>query len=106
MRAIAAAAVVLLASACSQDLETKAAQATGGDPRRGRQEIRNHGCASCHSIPGVPGAHALVGPPLDHIASRAYLAGMLPNSPDNMREWLMHPQRVKPKNAMPDVGLS
>jgi cytochrome c1 len=40
------------------------------------------------------------------MASRAYVAGMLPNTPDNMREWIMHPQRIKPKNAMPEVGLS
>lgn len=92
--------------ACKPDLSTKAAMVTGGDPERGKEEIRAHGCGACHSIPGVPGAHALVGPPLDHMASRAYVAGTLPNSPDNMREWIMHPQRVKPKNAMPDVGLT
>jgi cytochrome c1 len=54
----------------------------------------------------VPGATALVGPPLDHMARRAYVAGTLPNNPDNMRAWLMHPQQLKPNNAMPDVGLS
>jgi cytochrome c len=91
---------------CSEDRATKAAMATGGDPERGKIAIRRHGCGSCHSIPGVPGAHALVGPPLDHMASRAYVAGMLPNSSDNMRVWIMHPQKVKPGNAMPDVGLS
>jgi cytochrome c1 len=40
------------------------------------------------------------------MASRSYVAGMLPNSPDNLRRWIMHPQEVKPKNAMPDVGVS
>ena len=78
---------------------------TGGDPRRGKEELRRHGCISCHTIPGVPGATALVGPPLDHIASRPYVAGMLTNTPSNMREWIMHPQAVKPKNAMPDLGV-
>jgi len=93
------------AAACGEDVNAKAAQATGGDPVRGREEIRHHGCGACHSIPGVPGATALVGPPLDHMASRAYVAGMLPNTADNMREWIMHPQKVKPKNAMPDMGV-
>jgi cytochrome c1 len=91
---------------CKDDLFTKAAMVTGGDPTRGREEIRAHGCGACHTIPGVPGAHALVGPPLDHMASRAYVAGTLPNNPDNMREWIMHPQKVKPRTAMPDVGLT
>jgi cytochrome c len=101
--------VVLLGAAfvlaCNQDRETKAAMVTGGDPKRGKDALRHHGCGACHSIPGVPGANALVGPPLEHVASRAYVAGMLPNTPDNMREWIMHPQSVKPKNAMPDLGI-
>jgi cytochrome c1 len=96
----------LVASACKEDLAEKAAMMTGGDPSRGKSQIRAKGCAACHSVPGVPGATALVGPPLDHMASRVYLAGTLPNSPDNMREWIMHPQKIKPKNAMPDVGLT
>jgi cytochrome c len=95
-----------LVLSCREDLEMKAAMATGGDPKRGKAEIRDHGCGTCHSIPGVPGAHALVGPPLDHMASRSYVAGTLPNTSDNMREWILHPQKIKPKNAMPDVGLS
>jgi cytochrome c2 len=48
----------------------------------------------------------MVGPPLEHIAGRSYLAGMLPNTPDNMVTWLRHPQQVVPGNAMPDLGLS
>jgi cytochrome c1 len=91
---------------CREDLDMKAAMATGGDPKRGKEEIRHHGCSACHSIPGVPGANALVGPPLDHMASRSYVAGTLPNTSDNMRAWILHPQKIKPKNAMPDVGLS
>jgi cytochrome c1 len=102
----AAVALAGLSGGCRDDLATKAAMVTGGDPHRGKAGIRTHGCAACHSVPGVPGANALVGPPLDHMASRAYVAGTLPNSPDNMREWLMHPQKIKPKNAMPDVGLT
>ena len=97
---------LLCVAACQDGVEKKAAMLTGGDPVRGKEEIRHHGCGSCHSIPGVPGAHALVGPPLDHMASRGYVAGMLPNTADNLRTWIMHPQAVKPRNAMPDVGLS
>ena len=96
----------IVAGGCSEDLDRKAAQMTGGDPKRGKEEIRRHGCGACHTIPGIAGAHALVGPPLDHMASRAYVAGTKPNSSDNMREWIMHPQKVKPDNAMPDVGLT
>jgi cytochrome c1 len=98
-------ALAAIASGCD-DAEKKAAEVTGGDPRRGREQIRERGCGTCHTIPGVPGATSLVGPPLDKLARRAYLAGTLPNTPSNLRTWITHPQQVKPGNAMPDVGLA
>lgn len=102
---------VVLAAACTalagcEDENQKAAMATGGDPVRGKVELRAHGCGTCHTIPGVPGATALVGPPLDHMASRAYVAGTLPNTPENMRAWILHPQQIKPRNVMPDTHAS
>src|SRR4051794_933168 len=94
-----------LFSGCSRDRESRAARMTGGSPEVGKEEIAHHGCGGCHSIPGIRAAHALVGPPLDHMASRSYVAGMLPNTSENMRVWLMHPQQVKPGNAMPELGV-
>lgn len=89
-----------------EDKAAKAAMVTGGNPDRGRMQAREHGCGSCHTIPGVPGATALVGPPLDKMAKRAYIAGTLPNTPSNLREWVAHPQKVKPNNAMPEVSMT
>jgi len=57
-------------------------------------------------VPGIPGAKGLVGPPLDHIASRAYVAGTLRNTPDNLRAWVQHPQRIHHPSAMPEMGMS
>ncbi len=96
----------LIALLGCEDKAAKAAMVTGGDPARGREQAREHGCGACHTIPGVPGAHALVGPPLDRMARRAYIAGTLPNTPANMREWIAHPQKVKPNNAMPEVSMT
>src|SRR3546814_8867343 len=48
-----------------------------GDVRAGRAAIETHGCASCHNIPGISGADATVGPPLDDWAQRVYIAGAL-----------------------------
>jgi cytochrome c2 len=78
----------------------------GGDPKRGADEIRNAGCGSCHRIPGIAGADGLVGPPLDVISRRIYLAGVLRNTPENMIAWLQNPQRFVPGNAMPNMNLS
>ena len=47
-----------------------------------------------------------MGPPLAGIASRAYIAGVLPNEPDNMLRWLLDPRAVDSLTAMPATGLS
>lgn len=86
-------------------IEARARAATGGDPQHGRDVMRQYGCDSCHTIPGVAGADALVGPPLDKFAKRAYVAGVMPNSPPNLERWLMHPRGVLP-TAMPEMGVT
>jgi putative membrane protein len=73
---------------------------------RGARIISRVGCGTCHTIPGIDGANGLVGPPLDRMGARTYVAGVLRNTPENMVAWLRDPQSVVPNNAMPDVGLS
>ncbi len=77
-----------------------------GDPQRGEALIRNYGCGSCHTIPGIYNARGLVGPPLMYFSRRTMIAGELPNSPDNLVRWLRNPKAVEPRTAMPDLGLS
>jgi cytochrome c len=78
---------------------------TGGDPARGRLLARQYGCGSCHTIAGVPGANAKVGPPLAGLIERAYVAGVVPNTPANLMMWIRNPQEVDPRTAMPDLGV-
>jgi cytochrome c2 len=77
-----------------------------GDAKRGRQLAEQVGCGSCHSIPGIPSANGQVGPPLDKLAERAYLAGILPNHFDTLTAWIAQPQRYAPNSAMPNLGLT
>jgi cytochrome c1 len=77
----------------------------GGDAIRGQQAIVDYGCHSCHTIPGIAGADALVGPPLNDWADRHYIAGSLPNTTDNLLRWIMDPQEIEPGNAMPDMRV-
>ena len=79
---------------------------TGGNVDRGKTAIGKYGCGSCHTIPGIDGAQATVGPPLTGIAVRGYLAGHLTNSPDNMMKWIQHPQRIDPQVVMPEMGVT
>jgi cytochrome c len=89
-----------------QQIQQAAAHLSGGDPERGRGKILYYGCPSCHVIPGVTGANGLVGPPLAGIANRVYIAGVLPNNPDNMVRWIQHPKQVDEKTAMPELNVT
>jgi cytochrome c2 len=85
---------------------TTYAVATGGDPDRGEAVIRQVGCGSCHTIPGVRGAAGVVGPPLNFFARRTYIAGEVPASADNLVRWLRNPNQIEPGTAMPNLGLT
>jgi cytochrome c2 len=76
-----------------------------GDPTRGAQIIRNVGCGSCHVIPGIREAKGRVAAPLTFFGERTYIAGQLPNTPDNLVRWILDPQAVEPGTAMPRLGL-
>jgi cytochrome c2 len=82
------------------------ANRNGGNPDAGVALIQKFGCGTCHTIPGVADADGQVGPPLNAIAKRVYLAGKLRNTPGNMVRWLKDPQAVVPGNAMPNMGIS
>jgi cytochrome c2 len=99
--------IVAAAAGCQRTGPVDAAAAVlGGDAQRGRESIRSYGCDACHTIPGVRGANALVGPPLNQMARRTYIAGHLPNTPENMMIWVRSPQAVLPGTAMPDTGVT
>lgn len=105
-RCAAVIAVAVLALGCNDREAQWAAEMTGGTPARGKTAIRSYGCQSCHSIPGVTGASALVGPPLGGVASRSYIAGVMSNTPTHMIEWLRNPPAVDAKTAMPNMHVS
>jgi cytochrome c len=92
--------------ACGMNLGDGAVSVPGGDPERGAELISSFGCGSCHTIPGIEGAEAVVGPPLTDMGRREYIVGNLPNEPNNMIRWLVDPQAVEPGTAMPNLGLS
>ncbi len=88
------------------EVERAATLTGGGNARSGRTELRKYGCNTCHKISGVPGARGLIGPSLDGIGQRYYIAGELPNTPDNLMLWIEHPRQVEPHTAMPEMGVT
>ena len=111
MKALIAVLMVSAAcAACGNGLgsadDKLAREVTGGDPVRGREQIHNYGCDSCHTIPGILTATATVGPPLTAVSRRTYLAGRIENTPENMMQWISHPHSVDEKTAMPETGVT
>ncbi|HYS55258.1 MAG TPA: c-type cytochrome [Thermoanaerobaculia bacterium] len=88
--------------ACNHEARSLA----GGDPARGKEAIARYGCNSCHNIPGVPGPKGMVGPTLEHMASRSVIAGKLPNNPQTMIDWLQNPTKFDPQSTMPNLGVT
>jgi cytochrome c1 len=79
---------------------------TGEASNVGAQDLVRFGCGSCHTIPGIAGAHGKVGPSLESIASHSYIAGQLPNQPPNLERWIQHPHSVQPDSLMPELGVT
>ncbi|MBV9582238.1 MAG: cytochrome c [Chloroflexi bacterium] len=110
-RQLLAALGLLLIAACTPQPNTP----PGPDPATlspgaaaGKALIYQRNCGGCHTIPGIPGAEGIVGPNLAGVASRTTLAGgVVPNNnPDDLKNWIQHPDSLKPGTGMPNLGLS
>ncbi len=82
------------------------AGATTGAAARGQELFQTMTCISCHVVQGHGGT-SNAGPDLTHLGSRRFLgAGIVPNTPENLRRWLTDPQEVKPGVLMPNFKLT
>jgi cytochrome c len=52
------------------------------------------------------GDNPSVGPPLAGFGGRAYIAGVLPNTPENLLRWIQDPPGVDSLTAMPNLGVT
>ena len=63
-------------------------------------------CVNCHRVNGTPAAGTYA-PDLTHLMSRKTLAsGMIPNTRENLLDWVDDPQKIKPGCLMPAFNLS
>ena len=63
-------------------------------------------CGACHAVGGTM-ALGRLGPDLTHIASRPWIgAGVLPNNPGSLMEWITNAPAVKEGARMPPIRLS
>ncbi|KAA6458589.1 cytochrome C [Acidobacteria bacterium AB60] len=77
-----------------------------GANRSAPELMEQYGCPACHVIPQVPGAVGKAGPSLKALDQRSLVAGILPNTPENLKQWIMHPQHFQPGTAMPEMGVT
>jgi mono/diheme cytochrome c family protein len=92
---------------CRSDDAATARRSEGHDKEeRGEIVLRQYACHACHQIEGVVGPDSHVGPALVDWPTRRYIAGTLPNTPDNLVRWIVDPAEVSPGTLMPDLGVS
>jgi mono/diheme cytochrome c family protein len=68
--------------------------------------LRQHACDTCHVIEGMVGPHIHVGPSLRDFHRRKLIAGVLPNSTENLVRWIMKPHDVSAQTLMPDLEVT
>jgi cytochrome c1 len=54
----------------------------------------------------VPGADGKVGPSLEKLRERVFIAGRLRNSGDTLVQWILEPQGFDAHAAMPPTGIT
>jgi mono/diheme cytochrome c family protein len=96
----------LVTSANSEPLSRPENSAPVKNLERGRNALAQYGCRSCHVIPGVSGSQVQVGPALQGLNGRSYIAGYLPNTNENLVRWIRTPKAIKPNSAMPDLEVT
>ena len=99
-------AIAVITVGCREAPAVPRVAVAGGNANEGRELLAQYGCGSCHTIPGVRGASGKVGPPLNNIADRAFLAGRIRNQQDSLILWIINPQGIDPRTAMPNLGVS
>ena len=72
----------------------------------GRKIFEQTACINCHAVAGTA-ANGRFGPDLTHLMSRETLgAGVVRNTPENLRRWIRRPDEFKPGSLMPPMGLT
>ena len=103
IQASAATPTATAAAAASPDEPTDALAEKGG------LLFVERGCVACHVVSSISEAVGTSGPALDGFGDPSkwpLIAGVLANTPDNAKRWILDPASFKPDTAMLDIGLS
>lgn len=74
--------------------------------KTGQYVFEHEACISCHTVAGTV-ATGRYGPDLTHLMSRETIAsGAVPNTKEELLEWIGDPNQIKPGSLMPAMHLS
>lgn len=76
------------------DLETEPASISA---QEGKELFTEKSCIACHAIGSSP---ANVGPNVTNFGDRTKIAGILEPTKENLVDWLLNPEKIKPGNKM------
>ena len=72
---------------------------------RGRDVFMGNVCIACHAIEGTR-AQGRLGPDLTHFGERSTIAaGLMPNTEENLTEWILHAPELKKGAKMPGAQI-
>lgn len=78
----------------------------GSAVSHGQRVFETTACINCHTVAGTV-ANGRFGPDLTHLMSRDTIAaGAAKNTPENLRQWILNPDAIKPGSLMPAMQLS
>ncbi len=72
----------------------------------GQKRFQMSGCWACHAVKGTH-FNGQIGPDLTHLMSRREIgSGVLDNTTENLKAWVVNPQQSKPGCLMPQSKIS
>lgn len=97
--------LAILLAACHAPI-VQPNEASGEAVARGRAAAERLGCGACHVLPGIAWPQGRVGPDLNGLATRAMIAGRLPNRPETIAMFVRDAPALAPGTAMPAIPMS
>ena len=86
-------------------VDNEAADAGLASEIEGEEIFLSASCAGCHTVRGTT-AQGTLGPDLTHLATRETIAGVLPNTYEDLYAFVADPHPFKPGVSMPPSELS
>lgn len=102
---VAIIAVALLISACNARPDSRYVSDSNAEAR-GLAAIERVGCGACHEIPGLSWPKGRTGPSLKGFDDITPIAGVLPNTAENLAAFVKDAPRIKLGSTMPAMPLS